>query len=157
MDSVFGIGAPELVLILLLAGIVMGPHRIRQVALWLGRTTAQLQAISRGFARQLNAELDTVDQGGDLRDTMNEMKELRRQITDLRKEITGAAISPVRESQDMLRESQNMLLESKAIIQNSIKPPKIAPSEEGKPNSEIEKEATPLGLPNLIEVPDDPE
>ncbi|MCP5098981.1 MAG: twin-arginine translocase subunit TatB, partial [Chloroflexi bacterium] len=63
MDSFFGIGFPELVTILILAGIVMGPARIGRVARWLGRTTAQLQTISRGFMRQLSAELESVDDG----------------------------------------------------------------------------------------------
>jgi len=60
MDSFFGIGAPELILILVIAGLVMGPERIGRTARWLGRTTAQLQGISRSFMRQLNADLDGI-------------------------------------------------------------------------------------------------
>ena len=63
MDSVFGIGLPEFILIMLIAGIVMGPERIARTARWLGKTTAQLQAISRGFVRQLTAEIDGADDG----------------------------------------------------------------------------------------------
>lgn len=155
MDSVFGIGAPELIAILLLAGIVMGPQRIRQVALWLGKTTAYLQSISRGFVRQLNAELDAVDGGGELRDTMNEVKDLRRQIQDLRREITTGAISPIRESQEILQESRD-------LIEHSIAPPSLKSSnnqaardEENK--VEIGDDPTPPSLPNLLPVPDDPE
>lgn len=150
MDSVFGIGAPELLFILLLAGLVMGPHRIRQVALWLGRTTAQLQSISRGFVRQLNAELDAVDGGGDLRDTMNEVKELRRQIKDLRSEITSSALSPVQQGQEMLRESKEML-------ENSIKPTTIKQPEEIEPEPDQENDQPAPVLPNLLEIPEDPE
>ena len=54
--------AREFVVILLLAGIVLGPERIRDVARWLGKTTAQLRAVSRGFMQQLSAELDAVDE-----------------------------------------------------------------------------------------------
>jgi Sec-independent protein translocase protein TatA len=150
MDSVFGIGAPELLLILLLAGIVMGPQRIRQVALWLGRTTAQLQSTSRGFVRQLNAELDAVDGGGDLRDTMSEVNELRRQIKDLRREITSAAISPVQQSQNMLQESRQML-------ENSIKPPSNDVEQADTEEVQEETDLSAATLPNLLEVPDDPE
>jgi Sec-independent protein translocase protein TatA len=152
MDSLFGIGAPELIVILLLSGIVMGPHRIRKVALWLGRTTAQLQAISRSFVRQLNAELDSVDGGGDIRDTMNEVRELRRQLKDLRREITTAAVSPIQEGKEMLRESKQM-------IQNSIAPPSLASlSSGGSDAQEGSEQAQPApDLPKPLEIPDDPE
>jgi len=157
MDSIFGIGGPELILILLLAGIVMGPQKIRQVALWLGRTTAKLQSISRSFARQLNAELDAVDDSGNIRNTMNEMNDLRRQISDLRKEIATAAISPIKEGQEMLKESQK-------LVNQSIAPPSLLVSKNDytKPDSIPSKPAnikdtTSSDLPNIIEVPDDPE
>jgi Sec-independent protein translocase protein TatA len=167
MDSVFGIGAPELVVILILAGIVMGPHRIRQVALWLGKTTAALQSISRSFVRQLNAELAAVDGSGDLRETMSEVKELRKQITDLRREITSGAMAPIQESQKMLRDSKDM-------VERSIAPPSLKTSNSESADGESEtsaatepaspgkqeatsEPATPVELPNLVEVPDDPE
>ena len=57
MDSLLGIGMPELVVILLLAGIVMGPERIRPVARWLGQALAQLQLLAASLIRQVNAEL----------------------------------------------------------------------------------------------------
>lgn len=157
MDSLFGIGAPELIVILLLSGIVMGPHRIRQVALWLGRTTAQLQSISRSFVRQLNAELDSVDGGGDLRDTMNEVRELRRQLKDLRREITSTAVAPIQEGKEMLRDSRQM-------IQNSIAPPSIAPpsiasapSDGAETKDATDREEISSDLPKPLEIPEDPE
>ena len=82
MDSFFGIGLPELILILIVAGIVMGPERIGQTARWLGRTTAQLQKISRGFVRQLNQELDNSCDGKALRETMQQLHQLRLELTD---------------------------------------------------------------------------
>jgi len=152
MDSLFGIGAPELIVILLLSGIVMGPHRIRQVALWLGRTTAQLQSISRSFVRQLNAELDSVDGGGDLRDTMNEVRELRRQLKDLRREITSSAVAPIEEGKEMLRDSRQM-------IQNSIAPPSIASarSDGAETNKTSDPAEVTPDLPKPLEISEDPE
>ncbi len=49
MDSFFGIGLPEFVLILVIAGMVMGPERIVRMARSLGVVTARLQNISRSF------------------------------------------------------------------------------------------------------------
>ncbi|MCA9873020.1 MAG: twin-arginine translocase TatA/TatE family subunit [Ardenticatenaceae bacterium] len=153
MDSFFGIGAPELVMILLLAGLVLGPHRIRQVAHWLGKTTAQLQAIARGFSRQLNAELDAVDGSGDLQETMREMKELRRQLADLRREVTSVASQP-------FEEGRRALMEGQKAVENSIHPPALN-VKPGK--AEVSKTPPAAGngadpsLPSLLDIADDPD
>jgi sec-independent protein translocase protein TatB len=113
MDSFFGIGFSELVLILIVAGIVMGPERIGQAARWLGRTTAQLQKISRGFVRQLNQELDNSGDGQAIKETMQELQQLRKELTDLRGEVNQTTREAARSGQKAVEE-----------IQNSINPPK---------------------------------
>ena len=157
MDSFFGIGAPELVLILILAGIVMGPERIGQVARWLGKTTAQLQAISRQFVRQINAELTAADQGEELKGAMDDIKALQRQVRQLRDELKTTAMKPFEEGRAAVNEGRQaidgaarMLQKPVAItdereeqvVENKILPPMPDPNQP---------------LPNLVEVPDDPE
>jgi Sec-independent protein translocase protein TatA len=112
MDSLLGIGMPELVMILILAGIVMGPERIRPVARWVGRSLAQLQLLAASLVRQLNAELDTIDGSGEVKATLAEVQDLRRQVEDLRRELLGAAGQPLREGQAAVRESRAALDES---------------------------------------------
>lgn len=151
MDSFFGIGAPELVVILLLAGIVMGPKRIQQVAFWLGKVTAQLQGVSRLFVRQLNAELASVDEDGELTDAYKEVQDLRRQLNELKSEITSVATRP-------MVEGQRAVNQAKKMAENSIQPPKHKSS----PSAPIAKpepadNGQPADLPGLIEIPDDPE
>ncbi len=146
MDSFFGIGAPELILILLLAGIVMGPQRISQVARWLGKTTAQLQAISRQFVRQLNTELAAADESGDLKGAIDDIQALRRQVNDLRQELKSAATKPITEGKTAVNEFQEMVTKS------------LTPANE--PDNQKENRIAPptlSSLPNLVEVPDDPE
>ena len=159
MDSFFGIGAPELVVILLLAGSVLGPKRIRNVAFWLGKVTAQLQAVSRGFTRQLNAELSAIDDGGEMKDAWSEVQDLRRQMADLRKEITSVATKPMAEGQKAIQEARTM-------VDNTIKPPHIGDPHIGQENSTKRKEVEPqdlsqngasADLPNLVDVSDDSE
>lgn len=166
MDSFFGIGFPELLLILIVAGIVMGPERIGQTARWLGRTTAQLQKISRGFVRQLNQELDGSGDGKAIKETMEELQQLRKELTDLRGEFTQTTKEATQAGKQALDD-----------INNSIKPPdlKLPPvppliNKDGENNGSIEDSSksadentdaaktkhSPL-LPNLIEVADDPE
>lgn len=162
MDSFFGIGFPELVLILIVAGIVMGPERIGQTARWIGRTTAQLQKISRGFVRQLNQELDSSGDGQAIKETMQELQQLRKELTDLRGEVNQTTREATRSGQKAVED-----------IQNSIKPPSMKPptlpippkneavsesksDEANKNNGAADATAVPQ-LPTPLEVPDDPE
>jgi len=162
MDSFFGIGFPELVLILIVAGIVMGPERIGQTARWLGRTTAQLQKISRGFVRQLNQELDGSGDGKAIKETMQELQQLRKELTDLRGEVNQTTKDATLSGRKAVEE-----------IQNSIKPPNLNPPVlpvppknedvgEAKADNVSEKngaaEATAVPkLPTPLDIPDDPE
>ena len=112
MDNIFGVGLPELILIAIIAGIVMGPERIVVGARWLGRMTSQLQVVSRSFIRQLNEEIDGIDQSGELKETMAELSLLKRQMDDLRSEFMGLATTTsaeVRESLSQLEARHNRI------------------------------------------------
>ncbi len=144
MDSFFGIGLPELILILLLAGMVMGPQRIREVARKLGRITAQLQRISREFARQLNAEIDSLD-GNEVRDSLSELRQLQDEVQALRSELSQAPRSAVDEARKAVADAQQAL----------------STDDEKQDESPEASDALTTGqksaLPNLLDVPDDPD
>lgn len=156
MDSFFGIGLPELLVILTLAGLIMGPHRIRQVARTLGRITAQLQRVSKEFARQLNAELDAVDSGdvkgalSDVRDLQREVEALRRELAEVPRSLRQEGEAIAQEGEELLQESQ-AALEGKSVVQES--------GSNGRPEiqPEDEKSAEKSRLPRAIDVPGDPE
>lgn len=159
MDSFFGIGAPELILILIIAGLVMGPERIGRTARWLGRTTAQLQNISRSFIRQLNAELDMDGEDNELKGAWNDMQDLRRQIDELKGELTAVTGSAI-------RDADKFLAETRREVQQTIAPPHMlaGPDEKNGSNAETSAAAqsdgvppAPLKLPNRVDVADDPE
>lgn len=185
MDSILGIGPMELLVILIIAGIVMGPQRIAQAARWLGKFTAQMQAISRGFAMQLRNELDAIDDGGDLKEALKEVRSLQQEVSQLRREVTGVATSAVQETADAVNETKAAFKETEEMVQNSIMPPQFmeaaadeeadeppasngtpADSAEKKPEQQPQKLSAngqapapppPPQLPNIIEVSDDPE
>lgn len=157
MDSIFNIGGPELLLIMLLAGIVMGPKRIQSVAHWLGRMTVQLQAISRGFARQLNAELAAVDEGGELQGSFDEIQELRRQLNDLKKEITSVAMSPMNEMKSTMDETRQIANNIMPSSMDTEKADDVDDEEADADETDIIIPSPPLTLPSLIDVADDPE
>ncbi len=130
----------------------MGPQRIGQAARWLGKTTAQLQSISRRFMRQLNAELASADENGDLKGAMDDIQALRRQVNDLRQELASSAMKPLQEGKAALQEGKAVLKESESIVLPS--PPLAPPSNK---ENRIAPPALSQQLPNLVNVPDDPE
>jgi len=161
MDSFFGIGAPELILILVIAGMVMGPERIGRTARWLGRTSSQLQSISRSFVRQLNAELDVDGESSEIKGAWNDMQDMRRQIEELKGELMSVTRSA-------LNEGNSALNETKLEVERTIAPPSLLPkipeiSETSletmldEPLSEVENSSPPIKLPKRVDVPDDPE
>jgi Sec-independent protein translocase protein TatA len=148
MDSFFGIGLPELVLILLIAGVVMGPERIGVAARWLGRTTAQLQAISRSFVRQLNAELDGIQEADEIKGAMRDMQDLRRQVDQLKQELISV-------TNGAARDGKKSVADIKQELERTIAPPTIT-NRDQEPGDEISVPST-EDLPSRLEVPDDPE
>lgn len=160
MDSFFGIGAPELILILIIAGMVMGPQRIGRTARWLGRTTAQLQNISRSFIRQLNAELDMDGENNELKGAWSDMQDLRRQIDELKGELTAVTGSTIKDTNKILTDTRDEM-------KRTIAPPHFAtsPAEKsdtssaaaGRTDQAVDIPPPPAQLPNRIEVADDPD
>lgn len=143
MDSFFGIGLPELIIILILAGIILGPQRIRQVAYTIGRITAQMQRVSRQFMRQLNAELDGLEDDS-VRATMNDMRELQKEVEALRRELSQVPKSISSEGKGLVKEAEKTIQ------------PETTPTD-----SETERQETSTAestsLPNAIDVPGDSE
>jgi Sec-independent protein translocase protein TatA len=161
MDSFFGIGLPELVLILIFAGLVMGPHRIRDIARMLGRITAQLQRISREFTRQLNAELDAVD-SGEIKGALRDVRSLQDEVEALRRELAQVPRTFREQGESVIAEGKEIAAEGEAALKGTttkktakpIPPDTVdAQPEQGSP---AESERKPQ-LPRAIEVPEDPE
>jgi sec-independent protein translocase protein TatB len=60
--DVFGIGGNELVIILLLAIIVLGPERLFRSAREIGKFVGSARAYFSTFSEELKAELDILDE-----------------------------------------------------------------------------------------------
>lgn len=118
---------------MIFAGLILGPHRIRQVMRKLGEYTAQFQQISRSFRQQLNQELDNLE-SQDLKEAMQEMQNLRSELADLKQQVSAIPQDLANQGQEAIDEAQAILNENGTTANGSKAP-----------------------LPNLVEVEDDPD
>ncbi|MEJ2353649.1 MAG: Sec-independent protein translocase protein TatB [Anaerolineales bacterium] len=91
-----GIGPLELLVVLIIALIVVGPERLPEIARSIGKTLRDLRAMSQGFSAEWEKELNRVSQI----ETGN--KEIKKSVTeplkeaqsDLQRALTGPLTSP---------------------------------------------------------------
>jgi sec-independent protein translocase protein TatB len=69
--DILGYGGSEVLVILLLAGIVLGPERMARVARELGKLIRNLKAYFNSLNEELKSELDFLDE---IKDVKKELK-----------------------------------------------------------------------------------
>ena len=79
----FGIGLPELVVILAVALIVLGPQRLPEVARMLGRAYAQLRRASEEFQNTIRQDLTVLERQEDTNRNKAVAKEIRERCADV--------------------------------------------------------------------------
>ena len=57
----FGIGGPELMVLLVLAGLVLGPRRIAKVAREAGQFVDQIRGLARNLTQEFNREINLLE------------------------------------------------------------------------------------------------
>ena len=68
--DIFGIGTNELIVILLLAGIILGPERLARVARELGKFFHNVKNYFSSLTDELKAELDVLDDVKEIKDEL---------------------------------------------------------------------------------------
>lgn len=58
----FNVGGPEVLVILLVALIVLGPHQLPKAARQVGQVMAEIRKVSAGFQRELTSALGAEEQ-----------------------------------------------------------------------------------------------
>jgi sec-independent protein translocase protein TatA len=79
----FGIGLPELLLIMMLALLVLGPQRLPEAARMIGRAYAQLRRASEEFQRTIRQDIATIERQEDANRNKAITEELRERFADL--------------------------------------------------------------------------
>jgi sec-independent protein translocase protein TatA len=79
----FGIGFPELVMILAVALIVLGPQRLPEVARMLGRAYAQLRRASEEFQNTIRQDLAALERQEDANRNKAVAQEIRERCADV--------------------------------------------------------------------------
>jgi sec-independent protein translocase protein TatA len=78
-----GIGLPELLLIMMLALLVLGPQRLPEAARMIGRAYAQLRRASEEFQRTIRQDIATLERQEDANRNKAITEELREHFADL--------------------------------------------------------------------------
>ncbi len=112
-----GIGLPELIIILIVAVIVVGPKRLPEVAVQIARAIRQLRGYATDVTAQMRSELDELTR---------EYEQVRKEVRDLRQVAT-------KDLDSVSREVDRTVRDVSAVIESSAEPePKKRPSPPGK-------------------------
>jgi Sec-independent protein translocase protein TatA len=109
MDSIFGIGIPELVLILIIAGLILGPKQIQAVSRSLGRVVGMIRGMTgdiRNIARTLSAELDGIE---DIKEAKRDLLSLQKQLGELQREFDHAKRELLTESKSAVKDFEQAI------------------------------------------------
>src|SRR5918996_3491101 len=77
----------EIIVIVLLALVVLGPNRLPDIARKIGRWTNELRSAAREITRGLEAEIDEVKRAGE--ELKAPMDEVKKPFTEIRDEMSG--------------------------------------------------------------------
>jgi sec-independent protein translocase protein TatA len=81
--DMLGIGLPELLLIMVLALLVLGPQRLPEVARMVGRAYAQLRRASEDFQNTIRQDIAALERQEDAQRNKAVRDELRERFADL--------------------------------------------------------------------------
>jgi sec-independent protein translocase protein TatA len=79
----FGVGFPELVLIMVVALLVLGPQRLPEVARMLGRAYGQLRRASEEFQNTIRQDLAAIEREEDVNRNKAVAQELHERFAEV--------------------------------------------------------------------------
>ena len=91
----FGVSLPELIVIMVLGLLVLGPQRLPEVARKIGRLYGQLRRASEEFQRTIRQDLAALERQEDINRNKAIADEIRERFADLEEVQTAV---PMKES-----------------------------------------------------------
>ena len=85
-SGIFNIGGTEIIVILIIAFLIVGPQDLPKVAKWLARAFKKIRAALGDFQASLSEEIDKTGIGADIKEAVGDMKEMS---TDLKSSMDG--------------------------------------------------------------------
>lgn len=155
MDSIFGIGIPELILILVIAGLILGPKQIQSIARNLGRFTGMIRGMSgdiRNIARALSTELDAIE---DVKAAKQDLALLQANLAALQRDVDAARREFLKPAVDA--EQRDVAATRNALLLSGIDLQKADLQKAGQPKDGSQPEqassAMPMEADNSIAPP----
>ena len=93
----FGIGLPELMLILILALLVLGPQRLPEAARMLGRGYAYLRQASEEFQNTIKQDIAAIDRQEDAQQNKAVAQEIRERFATVPEAQTTISLTEQRQ------------------------------------------------------------
>jgi sec-independent protein translocase protein TatB len=124
---VFGIGMPEMILILAIALIVLGPKKLPEIAKSLGRGIAEFKRATQEFKENLQVDDDLKDASDTIREAKKDLEDtVRKSMAENTYDqdidaVSGDELEHTIE-QDVTRSSEDSL-EDKPLQETGVKEP----------------------------------
>lgn len=124
----FGIGTPELILILLIFFIFFGPSKLPEIARWMGRIMREFRKVSAEMNKNLQDMAKEIENetGKETKGTASgnmsltkDLKEISKDIGDMAKEV-NAAVGPasglLKDVREASKETTSVAREARASL-----------------------------------------
>lgn len=149
-----GVGYQELLLVLVLMLVVVGPERLPQVAYQIGRAVRQMQRYARTVRDEFSEEFSVIQEQYDtVRGEVNSARtEFRRQQQELSGEVKDATKSIEQAVPDELKGRGNVIPITSAAPRAAAASPNNAAATEPTPGSSPSAESAPPPAPTANPV-----
>jgi Tat protein translocase TatB subunit len=143
-----GIGPLELIVVLIIAFIVVGPERLPELARSIGKQVNELRALSRGLTTEWQKEIGSLSQtetGEGLQETLT--KPFKEAQADLQKSLSA----PLGKGEDLQETLTKPFKEAQADLEQSLKPSRKGPADDGDSAEPAPSESPPQEQPDNVD------